>query len=120
MKIHVPTFNVLFGLIARLCILVAVWISFRGCLCQAQTTPLQLEDLTIKIPTNIPGVNRTLATNITHLNGWLNTNLLVLITATNTFPATFSNVTPFVLLQRLIQAYQTANIPAVQELYNPD
>jgi hypothetical protein len=108
--------------IMRLVRLIACSIVCYGC-CKyspshAQSTPLQLTQLTIFMPTNIPGMGRGLGTNGILFTGWINTNLTVAITPSNTTPVNFSNVSPFVTMQKLIFAYQTADVQSVRALYD--
>src|SRR6266568_745937 len=85
----------------------------------ADMAPLEMRALTLHFPTNTPGLNRLVRTNGLGIAGWINTNTLLVVTATNCICQGYSNVAPFVVLQRLVQAYQSADVQAVQELYDP-
>lgn len=84
----------------------------------ADLMPLPLQTLDLYIPTNIAGINSSLVKNGLRVTGWVNTNAMVFITATNSnFPG-YTNIAHFSVLQRLIQAYQASDVQAVQELYD--
>jgi len=108
------------GPLTLICFLLACWSGIGGSASAGDLTPLQMNALTLHFPTNTPGLSSFVLTNTLKLNAWVNTNSFVMITATNSNFLGYSNVAPFVVLQHLIQAYQTADLQAVQSLYDSD
>jgi hypothetical protein len=100
------------------CISLTVWVVPTISIRAADLAPLHMQALSLHIPTNTPGLSRSIFTNSLNITGWINTNTLVVVTATNCDFFGYSNVAPFHVLQSLIQAYQGADLQRVQNLYD--
>jgi hypothetical protein len=87
-----------------------------------QETNISPHQMSLFIPKHVPGIPWLYSTNSYSkrhdLNGWLNTNADVKVTAVRVVPATYQATRPFTVMKRLLQAYRNADVDAVEGLYD--